>query len=69
VVSFANRNGQIPSSVFQSGLANLDARITGRSFKGCSMDYSDDPWSGNDLTFFVDTVSGFGVLTETYWSE
>jgi hypothetical protein len=69
VVSFANRNGQIPSSVVQSGLANLDARITGRSFKGCYMDYSDDPWSGNDLAFFVDTVSGFGVLTETYWSE
>lgn len=69
VVSFANRNGQIPSSTVQGGLANLDARITGRSFKGCYIDYSDDPWSGNDLAFFVDTVSGFGVLTETYWSE
>jgi DNA uptake protein ComE-like DNA-binding protein len=68
-VSFANRNGQIPSSVVQAGLANLDARITGRSFKGCYMSYSDDPWSGNNLAFFVDTVNGFSVLTETYWSE
>lgn len=68
-VSYANRNGQIPSSVVQSGLENLDARITGRSFKGCYMSYADDPWSGNNLAFFVDTVSGFSVLTETYWSE
>jgi hypothetical protein len=68
-VSFANRNGQIPSSVVAAGLANLDARIAGRTFKGCYFDYSNDPWSGNNVAFFVDTVSGFSVLTETYWSE
>lgn len=68
-VSYANRNSQIPSSVVQSGLANLDARIAGRSFKGCYISYANDPWSGNNLAFYVDTVSGFSVLTETYWSE
>jgi hypothetical protein len=68
-VSFANRYGQIPSSVVANGVANLDARIEGRSFKGCYISYANDPWSGNNLAFFVDTVSGFSVLTETYWSE
>jgi hypothetical protein len=68
-VSYANRYGQIPSSVVANGLANLDARIAGRSFKGCYISYANDPWSGNNLAFFVDTVSGFSVLTDTYWSE
>ncbi|QRO00166.1 hypothetical protein JRI60_14660 [Archangium violaceum] len=68
-LSIANRNNQIPSSVVDAGLANLDARITGRSFKGCYFSYADDPWSGNNIAFFVDTVNGFSVLTETYWSE
>jgi hypothetical protein len=68
-VSYANRSGQLPSSVVATGLANLDARIAGRSFKGCYISYSNDPWSGNNIAFFVDTVSGFSVLTETYWSE
>ncbi|MDC0747403.1 hypothetical protein [Polyangium mundeleinium] len=68
-VDYANRSNQIPSSVVEQGLANLDARITGRSFKGCYLSYADDPWSGHNVAFFVDTVSGFSVLTETYWSE
>jgi hypothetical protein len=68
-VSYANRNGRIPSSTVAAGLANLDARIAGRAFKGCYISYSNDPWSGNNLAFFVDTVNGFGVMTETYWSE
>jgi hypothetical protein len=68
-VSYANRNGRIPSSTVAAGLANLDARIAGRSFKGCYISYSNDPWSGNNLAFFVDTVNGFSVMTETYWSE
>jgi hypothetical protein len=68
-VSFANRYGQISSSVVQSGLANLDARIAGRSFKGCYFSHSDDPWSANDVAFFIDTVSGFSVLTDTFWAE
>lgn len=68
-VSYANRNGRIPSSTVAAGLANLDARTAGRSFKGCYISYANDPWSGNDLAFFVDTVNGFGVMAETYWSE
>jgi DNA uptake protein ComE-like DNA-binding protein len=68
-VSTANRRNQIPSSVISAGLANLDALIAGRSFKGCYFSYADDPWSGNNVAFFVDTVTGFSVLTETYWSE
>jgi hypothetical protein len=68
-VSYANRNGQIPASLIQAGLANLSARIAGRTFKGCYISYANDPWSGNNLAFFVDTVSGFSVMSETYWSE
>ncbi|MBZ4416483.1 hypothetical protein [Myxococcus sp. RHSTA-1-4] len=68
-VNHANRRGQLSSSVIASGMANLDARIAGRSFKGCYFGYSNDPWSGNNVAFFVDTESGFSVLTETYWTE
>ncbi|MDI3289030.1 hypothetical protein [Polyangium sp. 15x6] len=68
-VDYANRYDQIPASVVAQGLANLDERIAGRSFKGCYFSYADDPWSGNNVAFFVDTVSGFSVLTESYWSE
>lgn len=68
-VSFANRNNQISSSVVSAGLANLDALSAGRSFKGCYFSYSDDPWSGHNVAIFVDTVNGFSVMTETYWSE
>jgi len=68
-VSFANRYGQISGGVVAAGLANLDARIAGRTFKGCYISYANDPWSGNNLAFFVDTVNGFSVQTETYWAE
>ncbi len=65
----SNRNNQIPASVVAAGLANLDARIAGRTFKGCYFSYARDPWSGNNVAFFTDTENGFSVLTETYWSE
>jgi hypothetical protein len=68
-VSFANRNNQIPSSVVSAGLANLDMLTTGRSFKGCYTSYQDDPWSGHQIAIFVDTVNGFSVMTDFYWSE
>ncbi len=68
-VNYANRYNQLSSSVISAGLANLDALSAGRSFKGCYLSYSNDPWSGHNVAFFVDTVNGFGVLTETYWSE
>jgi hypothetical protein len=71
-VSTANWNSQsnpIPSNVVAAGMANLDERITGRTFKGCYFSYSDDPWSAHNIAFFVDTVNGFSILTETFWAE
>lgn len=52
-----------------AGLANLSSLIAGHSFFGCYIGYADDPWSGNNMAFFVDVSSGFGVLTETRWVE
>ena len=68
-VSTANRNNHISSGVITAGIANLDALITGRSFKGCYFSYANDPWSGHTAAIFVDTVNGFSVLSETYWAE
>lgn len=68
-LAIADPNHQVSSDVRTAGLANLDARTAGRSFKGCNFSYSNDPWSRNTVSFFVDTVNGFSVLTETYWSE
>lgn len=68
-VSVANRRNQLPSSVISAGLANLDALTAGRSFKGCSFGYANDPWSGHTVHIFVDTVNGFSVMTDTYWAE
>ncbi|ATB37751.1 lipoprotein [Cystobacter fuscus] len=68
-LNLANRNHEIPQSVIDTGLANLDALTAGRSFKGCYFSYADDPWSGNNVAIFVDTVNGFSLLTKTYWSE
>lgn len=67
-VTFANRYGELTLDP-APGLANLQARLAGGSFFGCFIDYANDPWSGNDMAFFVDTETGFGVLTETRWSE
>ncbi|MCY1074805.1 hypothetical protein [Archangium lansingense] len=68
-LAIANRNNVIPSSVVSAGLANLDALTAGRSFKGCTFGYANDPWSGHSVSIFVDTVNGFSVLTDTYWAE
>ncbi len=68
-VDVANWNNQLSSSVISAGMANLDARTAGRSFKGCYLSYANDPWSGNSVAIFVDTVNGFSVMTDTYWSE
>lgn len=67
-VSFANRYHELTLDP-AVGLANLQAQLAGRSFFGCYIDYANDPWSGNNLAFFVDPVSGFSVLAETRWSE
>lgn len=68
-VNVANRYNQLSPSVISAGLANLDALSAGRSFKGCYVSYANDPWSGHNVGIFVDTVNGFSVLADTYWSE
>ncbi|MCP3138211.1 helix-hairpin-helix domain-containing protein [Pyxidicoccus xibeiensis] len=69
-VSYANRQGHISQSVIDSGLADLDARIAGRTFKGCYLSWSVwRYWGMNNIAFFIDTQSGFSVMTETSWSE
>ena len=68
-VTTANYQGQIPASVIAAGMANLDARITGRVFKGCYFSYSPDPWSWYFAGFFIDTENGFSVLTQRFFSE
>jgi hypothetical protein len=67
--SMVGYSSQIPNSVVDAGKANLEALIAGRSFKGCHIGYADDPWSSHSVTFFVDTVSGFSVMTDSFWVE
>jgi hypothetical protein len=69
-VEWGNREGHISSSVVNAGMANLDALIAGRTFKGCHLSWSEwRYWGMTDISFFVDTESGFSVLVETSWSE
>ncbi len=67
-VSFANRYNELTLDP-AIGLDNLDEQIQGKTFFGCYIHYANDPWSGHDLAFFVDSETGFSVLTETWWSE
>jgi hypothetical protein len=67
-VTYANRYNPNPIDP-TAGIANLEQLTAGRTFFGCYVSYADDPWSGNNLSFFVDPTTGFGVLTETRWSE
>ncbi|MFP2931717.1 hypothetical protein ACLESO_42355 [Pyxidicoccus sp. 3LG] len=69
-VLYANRLGDISPNIVTGGLANLQARIAGRSFKGCYLSWSYwRYWGMNDIAFFIDTQTGFSVMTETSWSE
>jgi DNA uptake protein ComE-like DNA-binding protein len=68
-VASAQEKGVIPEAVRTAGLENLEARIAGRSFKGCRFTYANDPWSQHTRTFFVDTANGFSVMTTSYWAE
>lgn len=67
-IDFANRYDELAIDP-APGLANLASLLDGGSFFGCYISYADDPWSGNNLAFFVSTETGLGVLTETRWSE
>lgn len=65
---FADRLSSTAPGV-PEGLANLAALTTGRQFKGCSVGYADDPWSNHGVDFFVDTETGFSVMTDSFWAE
>jgi len=67
-VSFANRYNELTINP-AIGLTNLQQQIAGKTFFGCYISYANDPWSGNNMAFFVDAASGFSVLSETRWSE
>lgn len=64
-LSYANASSIDPTA----GLANLQALLAGGEFFGCYLGYADDPWSGNNVAFFVNPETGFSVYTKTSWSE
>jgi hypothetical protein len=66
-ISYANRSGGIGDPT--AGLADLGRQVTGQQFFGCYLGFKPDPWSGIDRAFFVNTTTGYRVLTETRWSE
>ncbi len=66
-VSFADRYGEVGDAT--AGLADLAAQTTGQTFFGCYIGFHPDPWSGVNRAFFVNTQTGYRVLTETSWSE
>ncbi|WPB73219.1 hypothetical protein KYC5002_29670 [Archangium violaceum] len=66
-LDYADPYKQLPQRA--TGLANLEERINGRSFKGCYFGYSNDPWSAHSVAIFVDVENGFSLLTGTYWAE
>ncbi|MCP3098806.1 hypothetical protein LZ198_07950 [Myxococcus sp. K15C18031901] len=69
VVSFADYIGDIDADVITDGMADLQTRIAGRTFKGCRLSYQDGPWAGIVVNFFLDTSSNFKVLTRWHWVE
>jgi hypothetical protein len=66
-VSYANRYGQIVG--VPAGLADLNTLVAGQSFSGCHLSFEPDPWSGVNRSFFVNTRTGYRILSETRWSE
>ena len=66
-VSYANRFGAAIDGT--AGLADLSRNVAGQSFFGCYLDFRPDPWSGINRAFYVNTVTGYRVYTETRWSE
>ncbi len=66
-VAIANRFGEVGDAT--AGLAHLAAQVDGQTFFGCSQGFAPDPWSGVTRTFYVNTVTGYRVLVETWWVE
>ncbi|QQR46045.1 hypothetical protein JKA73_07945 [Myxococcus xanthus] len=68
-VDYADRNEPLPETLYTDGLAELQARTAGRTFKGCFISYGKGPWGGIQVKFYVDTVTGYRILSEQHWSE
>lgn len=66
-VSSANAFGEVGDAT--AGLADLAAQTAGQTFFGCYISYQPDPWSSYSQAFFVNTQTGYRVLSETGWSE
>jgi hypothetical protein len=67
---WANRFGGLPSSVISAGLADAaNFFAANQTFAGCIAQYTPDPWSGVNRSFFVNTRTGYRVLNEIRWSE
>jgi DNA uptake protein ComE-like DNA-binding protein len=66
-VAFADRFDEVGDAT--AGLAHLEAQVSGQEFFGCYISYHPDPWSGINRAFFVNTVTGYRVFSETSWSE
>ncbi|MEO5729154.1 MAG: hypothetical protein ABI134_22045 [Byssovorax sp.] len=66
-VSYADRYGEVGDAT--AGLADLAALTTGQIFFGCYISFQPDPWSQVNRAFFVNTQTGYRILSETSWSE
>ncbi|MFP2956273.1 hypothetical protein ACLEPN_00185 [Myxococcus sp. 1LA] len=68
-IGYADRNEDLPDTLLADGLAELQARTAGGTFKGCFISYGKGPWGGIQVKFYVDTVTGYGILSEQHWVE
>lgn len=69
-VGWANRFGGLSSTVVSEGLTDApNFFAANQTFAGCIAQYTPDPWSGVNRSFFVNTRTGYRVLTELRWSE
>ncbi|ATB46186.1 hypothetical protein [Corallococcus macrosporus] len=68
-VGYADRNEPLPDTLMADGLAELQARTAGRTFNGCFISYGKGPWGGIQVKFYVDTVTGYRILSEQHWVE
>ncbi|WP_426749664.1 hypothetical protein [Myxococcus sp. Y35] len=69
-VGYAERNGPLAEEVITAGLAELEANTAGGTFKGCYISYyTEASWAGTVVAFFIDTATGYRVLTAQDWVE
>jgi hypothetical protein len=66
-VAYANRYKEVGDAT--AGLTDLAQIVDGQLFFGCYQGFMPDPWTGVSRAFFVNTETGWALLTETRWSE